>query len=124
MALTAGAKGCTEGVYRYGAFIKENSRMNKIQRKYQKRKRIYFALIAALFGIIMSLGFFTPHDEHQANIFEVIMFTGLAGIVAAIYVVFRCPNCNKTLLPTFSSSLASWGKLHCCPKCGVELEPK
>ena len=96
-------------------------KMNEIQGKYKKRKSIYFSLIAALFGIIISFQFVSTSGEHQASAIELFMIACLIGIAIAIYAVFRCPKCNVALVPTFS---ASWGKLDFCPKCGVKLTEK
>ena len=95
--------------------------MNEIHQQYKKRKSIYYWLIVALFGILITFWFISPSGEHKASPIELIMFTGLIGIVIAIYTVFRCPKCNAALVPDFSFS---WGKLHYCPKCGVELKEK
>jgi FtsH-binding integral membrane protein len=95
--------------------------MNEIHQQYKKRKKIYFGLIAALFGILIIFSFIAPSGEHQASPIELLMFAGLIGIIIAIYKIFRCPKCNATLVSTYSSS---WGKLHYCPKCGVKLDEK
>jgi predicted RNA-binding Zn-ribbon protein involved in translation (DUF1610 family) len=95
--------------------------MNEIQQRYNKRKHIYFGLMAALFGILIALWFVAPQGEHIASPLELFMFACLSGIAIAMYVVFRCPKCNAALLPAFSSS---WGRLYHCPKCGVELKEK
>jgi|GEM_PF-797494 len=89
--------------------------------KYKKRKYIYFVLLVALFGTIIAFRFVAPPVEHSASPLELLMFASLIGIAVAIYAVFRCPKCNRALIPAFSSS---WGKLHFCPKCGVELKSK
>jgi predicted RNA-binding Zn-ribbon protein involved in translation (DUF1610 family) len=93
--------------------------MDEIYLQYKKRRNIYLGLIAVLFGILITFWFIAPHGEHQASPIELFMVAGLIGIVIAAYAVFRCPKCNVALAPAFSSS---WGKLHYCPKCGVELK--
>lgn len=77
--------------------------------------------MAALLGIIIIFWLISPSGEHQARPVELLLFAGLMGIPIAVYVVFRCPKCNTTLISAFSSSC---GKLHYCPKCGVELKEK
>jgi len=72
-------------------------------------------------GLSLFFGSLPPPGEHQARPIELFLFAGLIGIPIAVYAVFRCPKCNATLIPAFS---ASWGKLHYCPKCGVELKEK
>jgi len=89
--------------------------MNNIHRQYKKRRNIYFGLIAALFGILITYGIIAPQGEHQTGSIELIMFGGLIGIAIAIYAVLRCPKCNASLVRSFSS----WGKLRHCPRCGV-----
>jgi predicted RNA-binding Zn-ribbon protein involved in translation (DUF1610 family) len=92
--------------------------MNEIKAQYKKIKSIYFSLIAALIGIVIAFRFVAPPEEHKASPIELFMFACIIGIVVAIYAIFRCPKCNVALVPAYSSS---WGKLHFCPKCGVEL---
>jgi len=95
--------------------------MNQIIQQYRKRKSIYFALIAAMFGVIISFRIFSPSGEHPMNILELFQITILLLIIVSIFVVFKCPKCNKSLVFSFSST---WMDLHFCPKCGVELNSK
>jgi len=95
--------------------------MDELQKKYNKLKCIYFRLLAALFAIIIAFRFIVIEGKHKATPLELTLFGCLIGIVIAIYRIFRCPNCNSALVPAYSSS---WGKLRCCPKCGVRLSEK
>lgn len=92
--------------------------MTEIQIKYRKRKSIYFSLVAILFGIIISFRFVEPATNHKASPIEWFMIVCLIGVAISIYAVFRCPKCNASLVPNFSTL---WGKIQYCPKCGVEL---
>ena len=94
---------------------------DEVQQNYKKRKTIYFALLAALFAILIAFRLISPEGEHKATLLEATMFASLIGIVIAIYSVFRCPKCKTALVPAYSSS---WGKLNHCPKCGVNLSGK
>jgi len=95
--------------------------MNAIQEKYKKRKSIYFGLMAALFGMISAFRFVPHSSENKLSPVEFLLVACLIGILIAMYAVFRCPECNVSLVPGFFSS---WRKLHFCPKCGVELTEK
>lgn len=95
--------------------------MDELQKRYNKRKGVYFGLLAALLAIIIAFKFIAPEGEHKTTPLELAMFVCLIGIVIAIYRVFRCPSCNATLVPAYSSL---WGKLRCCPSCGAKLAEK
>jgi hypothetical protein len=94
--------------------------MDAVQRKYKKKKSLYFRLIAAIFGIITAFRF-VPDAGHGVTPIELFLLVCLIVSAIAMLVVFRCPQCNATLIPGFFSS---WKRLRRCPKCGVKLTEK
>jgi hypothetical protein len=97
--------------------------MNEIQERYRKAKRVYWALLVALLGIVIAFRFVAPPGEHKMSPLEATMFVLLLLIAATMYAVLRCPKCRAFLVPAYS---AAWGRLRFCPKCGVALtaDPK
>ena len=94
--------------------------MDEIQRKYRIKKRIYLFLVVAFFAILITFRFISSPVEHKASVTELVLFACLLLIVVLIYVVFRCPACNASLV----RSLSLWKRLQFCPKCGVRLVEK
>ncbi len=47
---------------------------------------------------------------------EAVLLITLLIDVGLIYAVFRCPQCNASLVRAYG-----WRRLHHCPKCGTEL---
>jgi hypothetical protein len=93
--------------------------MSDHKRKYAQRKRIFFSLFACLIGILILLRFVAPSTEgHPTTALEGILFVALVAIPVSMLVVFRCPNCRKSLATSWSFR----NRLKVCPECGEQLE--
>jgi Zn-finger nucleic acid-binding protein len=87
--------------------------------KFQKKKKIYHWLMISMFALMIFQGTVFPSEKHKMTLTEGILLLIFLGVIVAIFLVMRCPNCNASLTKQFS---LPWSKLKYCPKCGEHLE--
>jgi len=92
--------------------------MDEIQRKYKKRKKLYFRLLAITVALVVVFRLTAPAGGQVAFPANLLKLASLLVVILTARNVFRCPNCETALAQAFYSS---WCRLRRCPKCGANL---
>jgi len=92
--------------------------MDKIQNTYQKRKKLYFVLLASVVALGAVFRMTAPPGGQATLQGNLLKFGCLLAVLLIARNVFRCPTCEASLVQAFYSS---WFRLRHCPKCGVRL---
>jgi hypothetical protein len=85
-----------------------------VMEMFKKRKRLVYILATLMFVFFIPIYIASNNTQSKiALIFAVIAGVIDFGIFISIFIIWRCPNCNKYLGKYVSSN---------CPKCGVRLK--